>query len=91
MIPNWPLRIFPAIVVMSDMSEATVLGAVEAIAGTDGFFAAVFERFDLAAAARRRAADVVVFFFVLVCDGSGAAASDARRITDSMRSFRYNI
>src|SRR5512140_777339 len=96
MIPNCPLRIRPAIDVMSDIRDATVRGAVELTAGTDGAFEPLLDFLDFAAdfffaAARRLAADVVAFFLVLVCDGSGAAARDARRITARMRSFRYSI
>ena len=80
---------------MSDISEATVRGAVEFTDGTAGAFEPLFDFFDLAAdffaAARRLAAEDVVFFLVLVCDGSGTAATDARRITARMRSFRYSI
>lgn len=96
MIPNCPLRIRPAIDVMSDIRDATVRGAVELTAGTDEAFEPLLAFLDFAAdfffaAARRLAADVVVFFLVPVCDGSGAAARDARRITARMRSFRYSI
>jgi hypothetical protein len=69
MIPNLPLRIRPAIEVMSDINDATVRGAVELTAGAAGFFGALRDFLDDAAffaAARRRAAEVVVFFFVLV-------------------------
>lgn len=96
MIPNCPLRIRPAIDVMSDIRDATVRGAVELTAGTDGALEPLLAFFDFAAdfffaAARRFAAEVVVFFLVLVCDGSGAAARDARTTTARMRSFRYSI
>ena len=94
MIPNCPLLIRPAIDVMSDMRDATVRGAVELTAGTAGPFEPFFDFFAAAAffaAALRFAAEVVVFFLVLVCDGSGAAATDARRITARIRSFRYSI
>jgi len=92
MIPKRPLRIRPAIEVISDINDATVFGAVDETAGAAGCFAEdLFDFFDFAAAARLRAADVVVFFFVLVCEGSGAAAIEARRTTANMRSFRYSI
>ncbi|MEP6508490.1 MAG: hypothetical protein ABJC63_09715 [Gemmatimonadales bacterium] len=70
MIPNRPLRIRPAIEVISDISDATVLGAVDKTFGAAGSleffdFFEFLDFFDLAAAARLRAADVVVFFFVL--------------------------
>lgn len=85
----------PAIDVMSDINDATVRGAVELTAGAAGAFEVFFFDFFAAAAffaaALRRATDVVVFFLVLVCDGSGAAATEARRITAKMRSFRYSI
>ena len=76
------------------MRDATVRGAVELTAGAAGAFEPFFffeADVFLAAALRRDAAEVVVFFFVVVCDGSGAAATDARRITARMRSFRYSI
>ncbi|MEO7367526.1 MAG: hypothetical protein ABIZ36_06190 [Gemmatimonadaceae bacterium] len=77
---------------MSDISDATVLGAVDKIAGAAGILADFFfDFFAFAAAARRRAADVVVFFFVLDCDWRGAAAIEARRTTANMRSFLYNM
>lgn len=68
MIPNCPLRIRPAIDVMSDISDATVRGAVELTAGAAGAFDPFFGFFAAAffAAALRRAAEVVVFFFVRV-------------------------
>jgi hypothetical protein len=91
MIPNCPLRMRPAIDVMSDISDATVRGAVELTAGTFGAFFALAAAAFLAAALRLAAAEVVVFFFVLVWDGRGAAATDARRITARIRSFRYSI
>ncbi len=65
MMPNFPLRIRPAIDVISDISEATVRGAVELTAGIFGaFFALAAAAFF--AAALRLAAEAVVFFFVLV-------------------------
>jgi hypothetical protein len=94
MMPNCPLRILPAIDVMSDISDATVRGAVDATAGAAGAFAPFLDLFAAPAffaAALRLAAEVVVFFFVLVCEGRGAAATDARRTTARMRSFRYSI
>ena len=94
MIPNCQLLMRPAIAVMSDIRDATVRGAVDLTAGTAGAFALLFDFFDFAAffaAALRLAAEVVVFFRVLVCDGSGAAVIDARRITARIRSFRYSI
>jgi hypothetical protein len=90
MMPNCPLRMRPAIDVMSDISDATVRGAVELTAGIFGAFFAFAEAAFLAAA-RRLAADVVVFFFVLVWDGRGAAATAASRTTARIRSFRYSI
>jgi hypothetical protein len=96
MIPNCPLRMRPAIEVMSDIRDATVRGAVELTAGAAGVLEAFLDFFDFEdaaffAAALRLAAEIVVFFLVLVCDGSGAAATDARRITARIRSFRYSI
>lgn len=93
MIPNRPLLILPAIEVMSDMSDATVRGAVDATAGTAGVFEAGLFRvvFFFLAAVRLRVTELVVFFFVLVWDGRGAAAMDARRTTANMRSLRYKI
>jgi hypothetical protein len=80
-----------AIEVMSDINDATVRGAVELTAGTFGAFFDFFAAAAFLAAALRLAAEVVVFFFVLVWDGRGAPASDARRITARIRSFRYSI
>lgn len=54
--------------VISDISDATVRGAVEFTAGAAGLFdvfLAFFEAAAFLAAAFRRAAEVVVFLFVL--------------------------
>ena len=91
MMPKRPLRIRPAIEVMSDISDATVLGAVDKTAGAAGLFDAAFDFLAFAAVRLRAAAEVVVFFFVLVCAGRGTAAIEARRITENIRNFRYSI
>ena len=93
MIPKRPLLILPAIEVMSDMSDATVRGAVDATAGAAGFLDAGAFRvvFFFFVAVRLRVAELVVFFFVLVWDERGAAVIEARRTTANMRSLRYKI
>ena len=96
MMPKRPLRMRPAIDVMSDMSELTVRGAVELTAGAagardarDARDAAFREGFFFEVP--RLCAEVVVFFLVLVWDESGTAVIDARRTTASMRSLRYSM
>lgn len=57
--------------VMSDISDATVRGAVELTDGAAGAFAPFFDFFEAAAflaAALRLEAEVVVFFLVAVWD-----------------------
>ena len=82
MMPNSPLRILPAIEVMSPISEATVRGAVELTAGAAGTFEPPALRLVFFfVAARLREAELVVFFFDFVWGETGTAAIDASRIT----------
>jgi hypothetical protein len=83
MMPNWPLRILPAIDVMSLISEATVRGAVELTAGAAGTLRAPAFRVAafFLAAARLRVAELVVLFFDFVWEETGIAAIDASTTT----------
>ena len=65
MMPKRPLRMRPAIDVMSDMSELTVRGAVELTAGAAGARDAAFREGFFFEMPRLRS-EVVVFFLVLV-------------------------